>query len=332
MRLPLTLLAGVVLLTSACSSDAGGEAATDFAGEQIRIIVPTEPGGGIDSTLRQLEPFLSEALGATITVENVPGGNSVLGTQRVLSADGDCLTLLGHNVPHIAFSYLVAPVDYTLADFAPIAGVTTEPGVIRVGNDAPWNSLEDLVADARARPGQIRFSVSDLASSNFLGLLQIQEELGVEFNIVPYDGGGPARTALVAGEVEATHAGVFNSASIADTTRVLAVHDEENLWADVTDDAPTVNEALGVDLPPQSSRYSLFAPATCAAESPERYQLLVDTVEQVLGAEDYLAALEALDETGKVSYQNPEELRGLIESAEQEIGAVLATDANAFGG
>jgi len=336
-RRPLTALAiagTVTLALAACNpgAPAGADVPSDFSGEQVRIIVPAGAGGSMDSMARQLQPFLADALGATVVVENMASGGAIIGTQYVLDNGGDCLTVLATNTPHLNMSYIVNDVQFDLADFAPVAGVTVEPGAIRVRNDAPWQTLEELVEDALERPGEITFSVSDLASSNAIGLIQIEEATGADFKIVGYDGGGPARTALLSGEVAATHAGVFNTLSIAADTRVLAVHEDANLWREQTGGAPTVSEALGEELPAQSSHPSVVASAECADTHSERYDLLVKAFADSIASKEYLATLTQLGEDGRADYLSPEKLAELLQRAEDEIRVLLEEDPNIFTG
>lgn len=326
------LLAASVACGNAGNSGGGGSDGDEnpLAGERIRFIVPTSAGGGFDTTARQLQPYLEEATDTTMVVENLEGGGYAIGTQTAINAGGDCKTILFHAVPHLTFSYLTQDVDYTLDDLAPLAGVSIEPGMYRVRDDAPWQTMQDLIDDAKARPNEIRLSVSDLTTSNFVAVKQLQKLTGADFNVVPYDGGGPSRTALVAGEVDVTEAGVFNSLSIDDGTRVLAVNQPENEWPDVTDDAPTTSDALGMDIPSDASNYGMFAPASCAEENPDAYQVLVDGVKTAMENKDFVATLEKLGEADKLHYLSPEEYGELAENSAKEIKDILEEDPEAF--
>lgn len=305
----LLLAAFFVVVVAGCGgggSDQSGSA-EEWPTEDIRWIIPSSAGGGFDTTSRQLQPYLEDELGVSISVENQEGGNFAVGTTTVANAGPDCNTIMTHGIPHLLFSYLTQDVDYTYEDFQPVTRLTQEPGVIRVGNDAPWNTLDELIQDAKSRPGEIRASVSGLTSSNYLGLTDIQDATGAEFNIVPYDGGSPARTALASGEVDMTHAGVFNSLNIADQSRVLAVHQDENEWPDITDDAPTVNEALGTSLAPNESNYGMFVNQACQDENPERYQRLVEAVQAATANDNYREELEEINELAKLAVIDPQE-------------------------
>lgn len=335
-RRPLVALAiagSISLVLSGCNPGTPEEdVPADFAGEQLRIIVPAEAGGSMDTMARQIQPFLAEALDTTVVVENMASGGAIIGTQYVLDNGGDCLTILTTNTPHLNMSYLTNDVQFALDDFAPLAGVTVEPGLIRVRNDAPWQTLQELVDDALERPGEITFSVSDLASSNYIGLVQIMEATGAEFKVIGYDGGGPARTALLSGEVDATHAGVFNTLSVAADTRALAVQEDENRWTEQTNDAPTVSEALGEDIPAQSSHPSLVASAECAETHSERYDLIVDALADSIQSDEYLETLRELGEDGRADYLSPDDLGAILQRAEDEITALLDENPDIFTG
>ncbi|WP_211715971.1 tripartite tricarboxylate transporter substrate binding protein [Nocardiopsis sp. MG754419] len=330
---PFALGSAVLLAVSGCGGGGAGAedgGMDDFAGQSLRIIVPTAVGGGFDTTIRQVQGALEDRLSARITVENMEGAATAIGTQSAAGSDGDCLTLMVQGVPHLQFSYLTQDVDYTLDDFAPVGGMSIEPGVIRVKNDAPWESIEEFVEDAQERPGEIRISVSLRTSNNYVGLRDIEEATGAEFNIISYDGGGPSRTALISGEVDATHAGAFNSLGIEDETRVLTVQAPENLWPDETDGVPPIAEALDAEIAESASNYTLWAPAGCAEDFPQRYQALVDVLPDALEDTDYLSDLESLNEVTKVAHLTPDELRELAEFNEEQIQAILDESPDAF--
>lgn len=328
----LVALAAALALTSGVGGRPPAEdgGLTDYAGQRLRFVVPTAAGGGFDTTLRQMQPYLERRLGATIAVQNLDGAATAIGTSAGLNAEQNCMTMLFHGVPHLTFSYLTQNVDYTLDDLAPVAGASVEPGVVRVPSDAPWRTMADLVAAARERPGEIRFSVSLRTSNNYIGLRSIERAFGVRFNTIAYDGGGPSRTALLAGEVEATHAGVFNSLSLEDSTRVLGVQMPVNRWPDNTDGAPAIVGPGGAGVPESSSRYSIWAPASCRDDYPQRYQAMVDAVRDVMGDPALRAELAAIGEDSKLEYLDPPALEQVARNSDAEIRGILEEDPDAF--
>lgn len=299
--------------------------ASDVLGtDKLKWVIPFEPGGGTDTTSRQLQPMFEEALGGmNITIENVPGGSQAIGTNVALKEGDDCDTIFTQATPHISLSWLLQQTDYTSEDIAGLATVTDDAGVIRVANDARWKTLKELFDDAKKRPGKISFSTSGFSSGNYLALVQLMEATGAKFNIVNFDGGSTARTAVVRGEVDATHAAVYNSLHVADDTRVLAVHADENRWPELTDNAPTVNEALDIQTPPAPNKVAVFVSAECKKNHPERYQVLHDALEQAIKSEEFAALLKKTNEEGKIGYMSGEELDTFIADLNQELVPVI---------
>src|SRR5690606_30088342 len=101
------------------------------------------------------------------------------------------------------------------------------------------------------------------------------------------------RDALIQGEAAINHGGLFNAQGIADSVTFLGVHANENLWPDLTADAPTIADSLGIDLPESVARYAFFVTAQCFEENPEEYQILADALEEAANSDGYQEAIEA---------------------------------------
>ncbi|MFZ3579372.1 tripartite tricarboxylate transporter substrate binding protein [Virgibacillus sp. DJP39] len=333
----ILMMAVVILLLSACGgtepssgsndgSEGGSagpegepEAANGFPNDDIRYIMPSSAGGGFDTSSRQLQPYFEEALGTDFIMENKPGGGFAIGSTLAAKAKPDGYTIMIHGNPHLEFSYLNQEVDYTLEDFVPIGGLTIDPGMIRVQDDAPWADLDELIEYAKTQPsGTLTASVSGKTSNNYLALKQLEEATGVEFNIVPYGGGSDARKALLSGEVDFTHAGVFNSLGIDDGTRVIGVQQSTNKWKQITDNAKTFKEQ-GFDIPDNSSSYGLWTQAEVKEKYPERYQKLVDAFKEAVENPEYVNDLKELDEYAKIQYVSPEEYAKANKETESEL-------------
>lgn len=328
-RAALALSVVPLLALTACgdAADSDDENGDDiFAGEQVRFIVPTAAGGGFDTVARQIAPYLEDELNARVVVENLEGGNYAVGTEELVENGDECTTLMMLASPHINFSYLTQNVGYSLDDVAAAGGVTTEPGVWRVHNDAEWDTMEELIEDAQSRPGEITLSVSNYATSNYLGVLNVEEAADVEFNVVPFDGGSPARQALLSQEVEVNQAGVFNSLPIADDTRVLAVAQPENLWPDLTDDAPAIGDVVE-DVGSDGSEYAVWTNATCAEENTEAFDRLAEAIEALTQDQDFVDEMEE----GQVQHMSPEDFMDYARGQEDEIENIMEEDPDLFG-
>jgi putative tricarboxylic transport membrane protein len=295
----------------------------DYPNKTIRFVVPSSAGGGFDTTTRQLQPYFEKALGAQFAIENHKGGGTAIGTKLVTEGDGDGYTIMISGTPHLQFSYLTKDVGYKLEDLAPIGATTFDPGVIRVHNDAPWKDLNELIEYAKTQPkGKLKASVSFRTSNNFLALKQLEKATGVEFTIVPYGGGSEARTALLSGEVDLTHAGAFNSLNIEEGTRVIGVQHSSNDWPNVTDNAKTFNEQLGTNIPNNSSTYGIFVKAEVKEKYPERYQKIVDAYKKALEDPAFIEAMTKAEEIDKIRYIDPDEYGKMNKDLETELEEV----------
>ncbi len=312
--------------TTVTTGTTGAEApADDFPDGPHKYIVAADVGGSTDQMARRIAPSIEEALGESLVIENAPGANTQVATTLVANAPDDCNTLLATGFPHFVFSYMSQEAPYDRSTFAPVGNVVSDVGVLIVRNDAPWQTLQELVDDAKSRPGEIRASVSTLTSPNYVALLQLEQATGAKFNTVPFDGGGPARNALVSGEVQVSHADVFNHQSVAADTRVLAVWSDENQWPELTDDAPTAAEALGTEFPETATRVGVLVHAGCRDNYPERYQILVDALAAAVESPAFLQVMEEGEAADQIAYLDPDGMDELLEATELELEELIAT-------
>ena len=300
------------------AADAG-----DWPEEDIRLIIPTDVGGGLDTAARTYQAHWEEELGVNLQIDHRPGANYAIGLEAAAAEGEDCGTIVTKAIPHLLYSYLTQDVNFTYDDFYPIAAVQVQPGVVVVSADSEYETFDDLLADIEARPGEVRASTSGLANNNYAGIVQMENLLGIDVNVVGYDGGGPARNAVLSGEVDFTHAALFATVPLAEDLNYLAIHQDENQWEDITGEIPTLSEATGEEFGNNSSTYGIFANRACYEDHPERYQVLVDTFEAVKASEDYRADLEELDALDALYEIEPdayhEEILDAIEVTQQTI-------------
>ena len=199
-----SLFLHILLLSSACL-------AQDYPSKPITLVVPFPPGGVAEIVGRPLAMELEKSLRQPVLIINRPGAGGAVGMASVAKAPGDGYTLLMG-----LSSISIFPVSdringktpaYELKDFAPIALITADPTVLVVRTDGPYKTLKDFVDAAKANPGKINYS-----SSGVYGTLHVSMEIfataaGIKLFHVPYQGGGPAVTALLGGQVEALASG-----------------------------------------------------------------------------------------------------------------------------
>ena len=182
--------------------------AQDYPSKPIRMLVPFAPGGAVDTTTRILTQKLTERLGWNITVENRPGGAGFIATQAAAKAPPDGYTLLMAHTGEFAVNpALFDNVPYELErDFMPITMVSDSPMLYLATASAPFNNFQELVAQAKAKPGAITFGSAGNGSINHLAGEWLAQAAGIQLLHVPYKGGAPAAAAVAAGDV---HFGVM---------------------------------------------------------------------------------------------------------------------------
>ena len=194
-RLAAGFACGIGLSTAAC--------AQTFPSKAVRMIVPFPPGGGTDYTARLIGQKLSELWGQPVVIENRPGASTIIGSEIVVKSPPDGYTLLMGSVNHTINPSLIAKLPYdTIKDFAPITVCVTAAYVLVVHPSLPAKSVKELIALARARPGEINYSSSGSSGPQHLAGELFKLMAKVDITHVPYKGGGPAVVALVGGHVQ----------------------------------------------------------------------------------------------------------------------------------
>src|SRR5215510_10759451 len=174
----------------------------------ITMIVPFPPGGQADLAARPVAQALEKILGRSVVVDNRAGAGGMLGNAAAARAEPDGHTLLMALssmtfLPEAERLYDRKP-SYEYDQLVPIARVLADPGVLAVRKDSPYQSLADLVADAKRRPGEISFSSSGNYGAAHVPFEMFQQAAGIKLLHVPYRGGGPALTAFIGAQVDVT--------------------------------------------------------------------------------------------------------------------------------
>ena len=178
-------------------------AADSFPSRPLRLIVPFPPGGGTDIIARMVSQRLNDAFGMQVVVDNRGGASGIIGTELAVRANPDGHTLLIGSVSTICINaslYKKLPFD-TVKDLAPVSLVASTPSMLVVGNTIAAKSVKELIALAKAKPGQLHYASPGSGSSAHLGGELFKQAAGIDIQHVPYKGTGPAVTDLVSGQV-----------------------------------------------------------------------------------------------------------------------------------
>jgi len=178
--------------------------AQDYPNKPIRMLVPFAPGGAVDTTARVLAQAMEQRLKWNFVIENRPGGNGFIATTAVAKSPADGYTLLMAHTGEFAVNpALFDNVPYELErDFVAITMVSDAPMLYLATAKAPFNTFQELVAQAKAKPGAISFSSAGNGSINHLAGEWLAQAAGIQLLHVPYKGGNPAAAAVAAGDVQ----------------------------------------------------------------------------------------------------------------------------------
>lgn len=226
-------------------------AAQTYPEREITLIVAFPPGGSVDLTARALAPALEKAIGQPVVVVNRPGAAAAIGTQAAAIADPDGYTLMVATtqvsvLPAVDEVFERTPV-FTRDQFKPIARISTDAPWLAVNAETPWTTVADLVADAKARPGEITYASGGLYGVTHLPVEMLVAATGVEMQHLPTAGGGPALTAVLGNNAQllAVHPGVASPQIAAGTIRPIATWGAER--NPTQPGVPTLKE-LGTDV------------------------------------------------------------------------------------
>ncbi|MBB3180457.1 tripartite tricarboxylate transporter substrate binding protein [Variovorax sp. Sphag1AA] len=256
------LAASALALTSLAAR--AGDA---FPKKPVRVISPYAAGGGPDVQLRQAAPTLGEILGQTIVIENKVGAAGVLAAQYVAQAAPDGYTLLMGSNTHLIQKALQPDLHFDpIADFAPVSNFAASPTVLVVRADAPYATLEDLIADAKAKPGQMNYGSGGIGTSAHLAGATLVSLTGLKVTHIPLKGSVEIATSLLRGDTQFAFpvAGTGVPQIKGGKLRALAVTGRKRLPQ--LPDVPTLYERLKNELAIQESWFGLWAPAKTPAE------------------------------------------------------------------
>ena len=250
---------------------AGAVAAqSDYPSRPVRIIVPSPPAGGTDIVARVLASHFTNALGQQFYVENKPGAGNLIGIEAAARAAPDGYTLLMVASTLVLNSVLYKQVPYDpVRDFAPITLAATAPNILVVDPKLPINSLADLIAAAKAKPGALSYGTPGIGTSPHLCMELLKSMAGIDLTHVPYRGTAAAVTDVMGGQIAVAFATALTAKPLVDAGRLraLAVSGPQRVQA--LPDVPPVAQA-GVPGYEAMQWYGLLAPAGTAAPTIER--------------------------------------------------------------
>jgi tripartite-type tricarboxylate transporter receptor subunit TctC len=295
-------------------------AADAFPTKPVRVISPYAAGGGPDVQLRQAGPTLGEALGQPVVIENKVGAAGVLAAQYVAQQPPDGYTLLMGSNTHLIQKILQPDLKFDpLADFAPVSNLAASPTVLVVRADAPWQRLEDLVADLKARPGQANYGSGGIGTSAHLAGATLASLAGLKVTHIPLKGSVEIAASLLRGDTQYAFpvAGTGIPQVKGGKLRALAVTSRRRLAQ--LPEVPTLHERLANELAVQESWFGMWAPAKTP---PAIIATLHAAATRTLKSPSVQAAFEAAGNTAAAS-ESPQAFADFVRSENRKWAEIV---------
>src|SRR3954469_15455201 len=260
-RRRLLQVAGATALP-ALSSRARAQA---WPARPVRLVVGYTPGGSADLTARLMGQWLSERLGQAFVVENRPGGGTNIATEAALRSPPDGYTLLVAAPANAVNATLYEKLNFNfLADAAPVAGIIRFPNVVVVNPSVPVKTIPELIAYAKANPGKLNMASSGNGSTIHMSGELFKMLTGTDMVHVPYRGGAPALTDLIAGQVHVMFDNIPTCAEHVKSGKLRGLAVTSTTRSQVLPDLPTVADFLpGYEA---SAWYGIAAPRNTPAD------------------------------------------------------------------
>jgi len=193
---PACAILAITVATSAPAQD-------HFPSRPVQLIVPATPGGPVDTAVRLIEPSLSAALGQPVVLLNKPGASGTLGMHDVATAEPNGYTI-GQGVNSIFTITRISEtsVPFTLDDFSLLGNYATDVSVLAVSADAPWQTLDEIIAYVHANPGKLNYASAGVGTVSSLSMQALAHRFKLSMVAVPFQGGAQLTTAILGKQVD----------------------------------------------------------------------------------------------------------------------------------
>jgi tripartite-type tricarboxylate transporter receptor subunit TctC len=248
------------LCAAALCACAFATTAAEFPSKPVRLIIGFPPGGATDLVARALQPRMSAALGHQVVIDNRPGANGIIAGELTAHADPDGHTILLGHIGMLIISPAIQKVPYDpFKDFAPVGLTVSLQNIIIAHPTMPAKTLKEMIALAKTKPGQLNYATSGIGSPGHLAAVLLESMAGIKLSHIPYKGGGPAITDLLAGHVPMSFAVISTGVPHVQAGKARGIAVTGSKRAEAVPDVPTVAEA-GVAGYAATNWYGFLAP------------------------------------------------------------------------
>jgi len=286
--------------------------AQGYPAKPVRLVVPWPPGGGIDTVGRWMAQKLADPLGQQVVVDNRGGQSGVIGADHVAKSPADGYTIMVHTITgHVINPAFYGKLPYdTERDFSSITLIASAPHIIVAHPSLPVKTLKELIALAKARPGQIDFASFGAGSTSHLSGELFKSMTGVNLVHIPYKGGGPALIDTLAGHVPLYFSGLPASLPHVRSGKLRGLAVTGAVRSKQIPEMPTVDEAAGTKGYVSELMYGVLAPAGVPREIIARLKSEFVKILNMPDIRDRLASIGA----GDPVINTPEQMDAYVRS------------------
>lgn len=294
--------------------------AADFPERNIKVIIPTREGGGADRNFRAFAEVWKDKLGTDFEPGFFPGASGRVGYEVYMGKEEpDCYSLIFGNMgPEVLNWAMQEPSNFSVDDYFYFGRVDVDPGCLFVGAESGLQTMDDIIAAGKER--KLNVGTSRMAHPASIGLLALGEATGAQFNLIPLSGGKNTVAGAVTGEVDFS---VLTSGSViaaGDAVKTLLVFGE-NRVGEALDNAPSMNDAFGTNLPEMLSSRAFAIHRKAAEDFPDRFAKLQESFKATFEDPRLLESYVSLGGTPEyLSYGGVEECAEFMQ-AMLELGA-----------
>jgi tripartite-type tricarboxylate transporter receptor subunit TctC len=300
---------GAIAIVMATLSSAALAAYPD---KPITMIVGFSAGGATDILARAVAPLMEEKLGARIIVVNRTGAGGEIAFNAIAAAAPDGYTIGLINSPNVLTIPIERKTNYSIDKFDLLGNVIDDPGAFTVHSGARWKTLGDLIAEAKARPGQITVGTTGVGSDDHIAMLELERQVGVKFNHIPFKGGADVRSALIGKQIDVASMNIGEGIQGAKTgSPYRNLGQMSNVRSPVAPDVPTFKE-LGYDVVVASLR-GFAAPKGLPPEVREK---LVQSL--AFAVNDAAFRARAVQMFNPIRYLGPKEYEAELQAGQAE--------------
>ncbi len=263
-----------------------------YPDRNLKVIIPTREGGGADRNFRAFSGIWKKYLKTKFEPRFYPGASGRVGYEVYMGKnEPDAYSLIFGNMGPELLNWVVKePESFKVSDYLYFGRVDTDPGCVFVGRKSKFTSIDQIVAEAKKRT--LTVGTSRMAHPASIGILYLGEKTGAKFNLIPLSGGKNTVAGAVTGEVDLS---VLTSGTVAakrKSVRTLLVFDDKNKLGERLDNAPTINDHFGTDLPPMLSSRAFGIHKAAVDKYPDRFAVLQATFKKVFTDPDFKAAVK----------------------------------------